>query len=327
MDESSNDRFEAYGDTTIGGQATAVLGNRYSYGDKFNINHTTFVFQDAPDAHTLVLKHLGRWQQQGTEIEEVGSKTLLEEDLQDKLQDVQKQLQRVQTELRDTTAEKENLRNRLQSSEAELETVSCRFSATQGELHNVIARKEKYKIDARTLQITLQRTEAELEAVKSRVSTARYEQEHKQEMIDDLQGELPAARPLVFGQLTTMVEDHYEWFSPSDAELDEHLANLNDDIKAWSEAWISGYYQQRGSLAKDTAHYLSGFVSVDSAGRLPTVLYNRSRSNLRSRVLFEAALAHEVYHSCFNSHLISLCGVVVDNLELGKGPNISKVPY
>lgn len=322
MDESTNDRFEAYGDTTIGGQATAVLGNRYSYGDKFNINHTTFVFQDAPDAHTLVLKHLGQWQQPATEIEEVGSKTLLEKDLQYKLRDVQKQLHRVQSELRDTAAEKGNLQNRLQSSEAELEAVSSRFSATQGELRDVIARKEKYKIDARFLQIRLQCTEAELEAVKSRVSATRDEQEREQEMIDDLQGE----PPLVFGQLRTMVEDHYEWFSPSDAELDEHIVDLNDDIKVWSKSWVSKYYQRRGTLAKDTARYLSSFVSIDSAGRLPTVLYNRPRSDSRSRVLFEAALAHEVYHSCFNSHLIFLCGVAVDDPELAKGPDVLKIP-
>lgn len=145
-------------------------------------------------------------------------------------------------------------------------------------------------------------------------------------MIDDLQGELPAITPSVFGQLTSTVEAHYEWFSPSDAELEEHIVNLNDDIKAWSKAWISRCHQRHGSLAKDTACYLSSFVSVDSAGRLPTVLHNRPRGDLRNRVLFEAAIAHEVYHSCFNNHLLSLCGIAVDDLELGRRPGTSKVP-
>jgi len=107
MDEPSHARNAAYGATNIADRATAVLGNRYSYGDKFHISHNTFVLHDAPDTRTLVLKYLGQWQQSGTEIEEVTFKTTTEKDLRNKLRDVEEQLRRAQAEVADLQAAKE----------------------------------------------------------------------------------------------------------------------------------------------------------------------------------------------------------------------------
>lgn len=45
-----------YGATTIADRATALLGDSVNYGDKFTINHATFVLADAPDRRTLAFR-------------------------------------------------------------------------------------------------------------------------------------------------------------------------------------------------------------------------------------------------------------------------------
>lgn len=96
-----------YGSTTISDRATALLGSRYNFGDKFHINHATFVLKDAPDAQSLTFKSVAQWQRRGTPIERLGASTPVEDELQSSVRELETELARAREQLRAANIEKE----------------------------------------------------------------------------------------------------------------------------------------------------------------------------------------------------------------------------
>lgn len=124
MESVTDVRAIAYGPTTISDRATALLGSRYSFGDKFEINHATFVLRDAPDAQSLLFKSVTRSHHGATDVKRVGASTPVEEELQDIVVDLEIKLQKAREALHRSNAEKEKHKTSARDLRAELHRVS-----------------------------------------------------------------------------------------------------------------------------------------------------------------------------------------------------------
>ena len=211
MDASNRDRNAAYGNTTLADRATAVLGDRYSYGDRIHINHITFVLQDAPDAHTLVLKPLDC--PRSTHIGKTGCEASVAEQLYNGL------LPQTFASTKDLRERVESLERALEAAQKDLEkyeTEKCRYEA------QIDADKHRLKQLNEEFRDTEAQSKTDVQEVKTWYSDAQAQIQWMSEEMDKTRDEAAHA-------IDALKIEHTKQIAEKDSQIRQLLGNGTHD--------------------------------------------------------------------------------------------------
>lgn len=317
-----------YGATTIADRATAMLGDRVNYGDRFTINNATFVLADAPDPRTLALRAVSSLSATTSRTPPVTEKNtgarlytgVLSQHPSSTNGSLLEQLQEAERRAEEAEARVDILEHECYNVKLDNEKVKLRLTEATTKLQVAEERAKKARAGARKLainyhQVIEDREEAASQATEAAKQLLMVEQkagagEIKARELDEKYQDLLAVSGLAvkaIKQFQDSIRAALSWFQPA--------------MKYYTDLPLNGSNQRPVSLGHACARDLQSALEGLEAYLLP-VRYSSHFEQARSAETQVRARDHSVFngvHFDTGSHVVDAKGramrrvVIVDS--------------